>query len=257
MPRMRATPGAVKSRVFTAAQEVLGRVTDKVALVGPATYNEDGLATMHAAGFLDDPKFQEAYNLGRATGSWRGVEIRWRCFVCCWAAWHATKIEGDFVECGVNRGGYSRAIAHYIDLASTGRRMYLLDTFRGLVDEYISDAERERGRTAGGYEECYDAVVETFRDLPVRIIRGAVPETLPEVDAERIAYLSLDMNCAAPEDAAIRHFWPRLSSGAVVVHDDYGFSGLDEQRHTLDAFAAEQDLRVLQLPTGQGLLIKP
>ena len=145
----------------------------------------------------------------------------------------------------------------YVDFRASGKTFYLLDTFDGLVDEYISESERAHGRIAGGYLECYDDVVKTFAGFPVRIIRGPVPETLPQVEAETISYLSIDMNCAAPETAAIRHFWPRLVSGGVVVHDDYGFAGMDEQRHAFDGFAAEVNLKVLQLPTGQALIFKP
>lgn len=246
-----------KFRAFSAVQRTMRRLTDNVSIIGPTTYNEDGLTTTHAAPFLADARFQEAYELGRATGSWGGIEIRWRCFICCWAASHASRLPGDFVECGVNRGGYSRAITHYVDLPSTGKHFYLLDTFAGLADEYISDSERALGRRAGGYDECYQDVVETFKGLPVRIIRGPVPETLGQVDADAISYLSLDMNCAAPEAAAIRHFWPRLVSGGIVVHDDYGFSGMDEQRRAMDEFAAEQNLELMVLPTGQALLLKP
>ncbi|MDQ3979270.1 MAG: TylF/MycF family methyltransferase, partial [Actinomycetota bacterium] len=247
-----------KYAVFSAAQDLVSRVSgDKVALVGPTQYNEDGVTTVHASPFLEDPLFREAYALGRATRSWDESDIRWRCYVCCWAAWHAKQLPGELVECGVNRGGYSRAIAHYIDLASSRKRLYLLDTFSGLVERYLSESERERNRRLSRYVECYEDVIETFRGLPVRIIRGAVPDSLSEVDAESIAYLSLDMNSAMPELAALRFFWPRLVSGAVVVHDDYGFSGFEEQRHAMDGFASELGLKFLQLPTGQGLLFKP
>ncbi|EUA32977.1 methyltransferase domain protein [Mycobacterium xenopi 4042] len=35
---------------------------------------------------------------------------------------------------------------------------------------------------------------------------GAVPETLGQVDARTVAFLHLDMNCAAPEVDALRFF---------------------------------------------------
>ena len=59
----------------------------------------------------------------------------------------------------------------------------------------------------------------------VRIVVGAVPETLAEVTATKIAYLHLDMNCAPPEIAAAEHFWDRLSPGGVLLLDDYGYYG--------------------------------
>ena len=61
----------------------------------------------------------------------------------------------------------------------------------------------------------------TFRDFPnVVIVPGMVPETLSSVKAEKICDLSLDMNAAVPEIAAAEYFWPRMSSGAVIVLDD-------------------------------------
>ncbi len=54
--------------------------------------------------------------------------------------------------------------------------------------------------------ECYDEVRKTFLAFNVRIIRGAVPETLSSVDSEKIAYLSIDMNCVEPEIAAAEFF---------------------------------------------------
>ena len=72
-----------------------------------------------------------------------------------------------------------------------------------------------------------------------------------------VASLSIDMNCAGPEEEALRHFWPKLESGGIVVLDDYGFSGHESQKHTADRFAASVGVKILSVPTGQGLLLKP
>jgi len=227
-------------------------------VLGPLRYNQDGLATVHNADFMTEPRFARAYALGRATGSWGVSEVHWRAYVACWAAQRALDLEGDFVECGVNRGGLARAIIDFTGVDRTGRRFYLLDTFAGLVDKYISDEERALGRTGGGYEECFDAVQKTFAPFAnVVLVRGAVPETLTQVAADRIAFLSLDMNCAPPEIAAAEYFWERLSSGAVVLLDDYGWAGHIVQKRAFDRFAEQRGVAVLGLPTGQGLLFKP
>ena len=91
----------------------------------------------------------------------------------------------------------------------------------------------------------------------VRIIVGAIPDTLSQADAKRIAYLHLDMNCAPPEVAAAEHFWDRLLPGAVVLLDDYAYFGYAAQKAAMDAFAKEKGVAICALPTGQGLMIKP
>jgi len=227
---------------------------------GGFTYNQDGLATVTNCDFLNDPRFQEAYRLGEQTGSWQDAKIHWRVHVLCWAADRASRLEGDFVECGVNRGGFSRAIMHFVDFPKLGKTFYLLDTFRGLEDRLVSDAERKRGIGVGKwfqYKECYEEVCETFEGFPVIIVRGVVPETLPQVKTAKVCYLSIDMNCAAPEIAAAEYFWDKLVSGAVIVLDDYGWGGHEEQKLAFDRFAARKGVMVLSLPTGQGLIFKP
>jgi O-methyltransferase len=231
-----------------------------LAVSGPPSFNADGLASWHNFEFADDPKFRAAYASGERTGSWKGSDIRWRAHVACWAAANAARLDGDFVECGVNRGGLSRTVIEYVDWRALGRTFWLLDTFRGLSERYISGEERARGISEtmdGYYQECYDDVVATFRDWPrVKIVRGTVPDTLPQVTADKVAYLSIDMNCVEPEIAAIEYFWDKLVRGAVVVLDDYGWAHHLLQKRAFDEFARKKGVPILSMPTGQGLIVK-
>lgn len=232
---------------------------------GNVTYDADGLLTRNKnTEFLDDPRFQDAYRQGIDSGHKLGLRqelhAEWRVHVALWAATHASKLPGDFVECGVNTGIYSLAIARYVDLNATGKAFWLFDTFAGIPDFQISEEERERGR--GGYndyyEDCYEVAKANFAPYPnAHLIRGVVPDTLGSVDINSVCYLSIDMNIVAPEIAAIEHFWPKLSTGAPVLLDDYRFLGHALQKEAMDGFAAGVGCEILTLPTGQGLLLKP
>lgn len=224
------------------------------------TYSQDALVTRHNADFMHEPRFAESYRLGKATGSWPGGEPAWRTYVACWAAQKALGLEGDFVECGVNRGGMSRAICHYVDFEKVPKLFWLLDTYHGLSDELINEEERGQGRTNSKayYTECHGAVCETFKPYPnVRVVQGIIPASLTQVTAEKVSYLSIDMNCVAPEIAAAEFFWDKLVSGAVMVLDDYGFELHEPQKRAFDAFAEKRGVQVLSMPTGQGLIFKP
>jgi CTP synthase (UTP-ammonia lyase) len=59
-----------------------------------------------------------------------------------------------------------------------------------------------------------------------------------------------------PEIAAAEFFWPRMSLGGIIILDDYGWQGFDEQRLAFDKFAKEKNVPILSLPTGQALIIK-
>lgn len=217
-------------------------------VAGPLTYNQDGLATREkTCDFLQETRFAQAYAAGRATGSWGSSEPLWRAYILCWAARRAVDLPGDFVECGVNRGGSALTVIDYVGFGALAKTFYLLDTFAGPAGSAGADAD-------GFFAE----VSRTFQPFAnTRLIRGAVPATLEGVPAAQVAYLHLDMNAAPPEAAAAEFFWGRLTSGAVVVLDDYGWAPHLAQKHALDEFAARHGVQVLPLPTGQGLLFKP
>ncbi len=234
---------------------------DRYVVAKRWAYDQDGLATVHNCDFMKDPKFRESYELGKATGSWGTGDIHWRAYVVCWAADKVKSLDGDFVECGGNKGGYALTVMNYVDFKAVKKEFYLLDTFSGLSDKYLTDEERRLGMRGGtwpgGYEECYDSVVRTFSGWNVEIIKGAVPDTLPLVKAKKICYLSIDMNCVTPEIAAAEFFWERMVSGAIMVLDDYGWQGHHLQKKAFDEFASNRKVRILSLPTGQGLIFKP
>src|SRR5262249_7222662 len=65
---------------------------------GPLTYNSDGLASTHSVDFTRNPRFAAAWADANRSGAF-GADVRWRAYVCVWAAVQAMQHEGDFVEC--------------------------------------------------------------------------------------------------------------------------------------------------------------
>jgi hypothetical protein len=230
-------------------------------------YSNDALISFNSHAFLDDPDFKRAYQRGaRALGDEDWYQWQWRVHVGLWAASSASHLDGDFVECGVSYGFLSSAVMEYLDWDTLGKTFYLLDTFAGLDPRFVTDGERESGALEkseqhmrnGMYVDSVDSVRANFAQWKnQRIIVGAVPETLDEVDSHAVAYLHIDMNCAPPEVAALRYFWPKLVPGAFVLLDDYANRGRDEQRLAMDEVATELGVKICALPTGQGLLVKP
>jgi O-methyltransferase len=219
-------------------------------------YDMRGLITDKNCDFMKDAKFLEGYTA--AMGQIYFPEPpAWQAHVNQWAAFHAKQLTGDFVECGVNRGFYSMSNMTYIDFKSLkNRKYYLFDTFCGLDPEFCT--KEEYLRTKDIYQNCYQFVVDSFKKFPnVVIVKGPVPKTLSQVDIKKVAYLSIDMNCAFPEVEALKYFWPKLEPGGIVVLDDYGWPGAENQKKAADDFASSVGVRVLSLPTGQGMLIKP
>lgn len=229
-----------------------------VGLYGtPFTFLEDGLATIHNSDFCEDPHFKGAYERGRLTNSWGGWELRWRAYLYCCFADYAKSVQGDFVECGVNLGGNARMLADFLPFQKMDKLLLLFDTFCGFDSDLISEDERSAISSLYKYQSCFSEVQKTFADFPfVRLVQGSVPDSLKTFPFCKICFLSIDMNCVAPEVAAFEHLWPCVSPGGIVLLDDYGFKAHFRQKKAFDLLSEQWGFRIIQLPTGQGLIIK-
>jgi O-methyltransferase len=226
---------------------------------GPVTYQADGVITSNNCDFINEPRFKKAYLAAEATNPWKGFSMPWRVYIVCSLADQVKHLKGDFVECGVNTGAYSRAVIDYINFNSLDKTFYLLDTYQGLVREQVTDEELKAGvgEYLNAYVDVYEQVIETFRPFRTKVIKGAVPGTLSQCNSNQIAYLSIDMNVVEPEIAAANYFWDKLVSGGVMILDDYGFPAHLAQKKAFDHFAKEKSVSIIYIPTGQAIIFKP
>jgi hypothetical protein len=226
---------------------------------GPVTYKADGVITSNNVDFIEDEKFKAAYKTAEATQPWVGFNMPWRTYIVCSLAELVKKLPGDFVECGVNTGAYSRAVIDYIDFNSLNKIFYLLDTYQGLVPNQITVEEHKNGigTYLNNYKNVYDQVLKTFEPFNTKVIKGPVPDTLPQCDTKQICYLSIDMNVVEPEIAAANYFWDKIVSGGVMILDDYGFPKHKLQKIAFDKFVKEKGVNLIYIPTGQAIVFKP
>lgn len=220
-------------------------------------FTSDGLSTEHYCGWKHKPDIASAIEAGHATIRSRrpNLNIAWRIYTCLWAAENAMRIEGDFLECGVFTGIYSAAV---MDYTQTTRKFWLLDTFTGIPESSLSHAEKINTRMNRKYNsDVFDEVKNTFAQYEnVELVKGIVPDTLEKVTSKKLAYVSIDMNAAQPEMAAAEFAWWRMSKGAIMIFDDYGFEMHMIQRAALDYWAKNRGISIFALPTGQGIVIK-
>ena len=182
----------------------------------------------------------------------------WRLHTLVWAAKNALNVEGDFVECGVFKGFCSGVILKYLDFQDLPRQAYLYDTFEGLPEKTSTELER-RSWDYTGYdsEAIYTGVREKFSSYKnVNIVRGIVPDSFEEAAPEKIAFLHIDMNSEKAEMLALEHLFDKVTPGGFIVFDDFGWTCNVNQMSAELAFMKERGHPVLELPTGQGLVIK-
>lgn len=150
-------------------------------------------------------------------------------------------IPGSLVECGVYRGGSMMAIARTLrNLQEEGRDLYLYDTFEGMPQPtqydknlYGSDAQEQfrylkEGSDRSRWQQAFLEEVRKIMELTgydqelVHYVKGKVEETIPGNCPERIALLRLDTDWYTSTKHELVHLFPLLSTGGVLIIDDYG-----------------------------------
>ena len=233
------------------------------------SYVDDGLATNHVTDFLYDEKFMNAYREGEKTGAIKNHpgDIHYRAYIACYFAKYCSKLDGDFVECGVGKGLLSKTIVSYLNFEKINKFFFLFDTFEGIPIHQGKDCEIEMMNFMNKThyqdfsrkgENYYNHVCKTFLNYPnVKIIKGIIPKSLKDISINKVSYFSVDMNNAFAEIEAIKFFWNKIVSYGIVLLDDYALGEeFAEQKRCWDKFAKDKNFEILTLPTGQGLIIK-
>jgi O-methyltransferase len=85
----------------------------------------------------------------------------------------------------------------------------------------------------------YDAIYVPLGYPKARLhfVKGMVEETIPETAPGQIALLRLDTDFYSSTKHELDHLYPRLSSGGILIIDDYG--SIPGARRAVDEYAAE------------------
>ncbi|MBI2380952.1 MAG: class I SAM-dependent methyltransferase [Gammaproteobacteria bacterium] len=216
----------------------------------PGIFAGDNLFTFgRNLSFLSDPEFVLAVAKNKPDAI--ETSISWRTHVLTWAARTAANLEGDFVEAGCYKGYSARVICDYLGFADLPKRYFLYDVFEH-DDSMPHHAMPEHSR------DLYSQVVARFADVPHAVItKGFLPASLSEASPEKICFMHIDMNNAAAEVGVLEALYPRVVKGGIIILDDYGWSCYRQQKQAEDQWFSRFGIKVLELPTGQGMVIKP
>ena len=200
--------------------------------------------------------------VGRIVGQRLSMVSAERLFATLLACRHvvARGIPGDFVECGVWRGGNSLIAADVFsrlgDPARPVRHVRLFDTFAGMtaptehdfgnVDGVAARAKFDAHQRDTHNEWCYASLEDVRNNFSaagligdhVHFVKGDVCATLadPANLPDAIAVLRLDTDWYESTKAELEVLWPRLQPGGILMIDDYGHWG--GARKAVDEFFA-------------------
>jgi hypothetical protein len=181
----------------------------------------------------------------------------WNLQTALWAVQKTQGVAGDFVELGVFKGHTTLFCAEYVGFADWPKRWFLYDTFDGIPEDQLDEGWAEKNKAVYSESYSFEEVRDRFAQMPnVTVVQGRVPEVLADTSPERIAFLHVDLNNSTAEVQALDVLFDRVTSGGVILFDDYGWLSSRAQRDAERAWFAARGLHILSLPTGQGLFIK-
>jgi hypothetical protein len=229
----------------------LALIKESLADKGATLYCSDNVITWNRnLSFLRDDFFLQIFYNDQ--NDLVDKSIIWRTYILLYFARIASAVEGDFLELGCHSGYTASEVIRAIDLAKISKQYFLYDLF-----EWKDGDEHTR---LPGHDDpnMFEKIQERFAGLDfVKVIKGSVPQSFSQGFPDKIAFAHIDMNNADPEEGALKAVLPRLSKGGAVILDDYGWWGYCAQKMALDPVIKENGLDVLELPTGQGLILKP
>lgn len=203
----------------------------------------DGITTRHNDDFRATAEFRRAYARAVVASGW-DYGIPYRVHQALWCAKNALTVDGSFVELGTGRGFIMSAVM----TLGIDRPVHLFDTFLPALTG---------GKPSPHYAVDFDQVSANFAEWPnVELHPGDLSATLPNVALAPVAFLHVDLNNAEPEIFGVRHIWPLMPRGAVMLLDDYAYHGFASQYEAMNDLAAEIGFNILSTPTGQGIVVK-
>ncbi len=169
-------------------------------------------------------------------------------------------IPGDFVECGVWKGGNTMMVAlTLMRLGDTSRKIYLYDTFEGMSEPTEKDisyrnegaeGEWKSSQKNGHNEWCYSPIDEVRDNLDstgypadkIVFVKGKVEDTIPGTIPERISILRLDTDWYESTYHELVHLYPLLTTNGFLIVDDYGY--WKGAREAVDKYFEENSVKI-------------
>ena len=206
-----------------------------LGLLGLKVIRKSRLELVNLSDIEQDKKFLVLY---KKVKDYTLVPVE-RCFVLYQTVQYIIKnnIEGDFVECGVWKGGSSMLMAYTLqDAGISNRKIYLYDTFEGMTKPGEMDGPEEKDQWEQGKvtdtlnNMCYSPIEEAKANMdktgyPVEniiIVKGRVEDTIPRTISSKISLLRLDTDWYESTKHELVHLFPLLEKNGVLIVDDYG-----------------------------------
>ncbi len=169
------------------------------------------------------------------------------------------ELDGDFVECGVWRGGSTLLVKMIFEEYGNNSKVWLFDTFKGMTEPTDDDInfvgqparhkylKSRKSDYVNWVYASYQEVKENFIRSGVKIedcefVIGDVLKTIKDYDdkIKKISFLRLDTDWYESTKIELDYFYPKIVKDGFLVIDDYGHWG--GSRKATDEYLSEKKI---------------
>ena len=146
----------------------------------------------------------------------------------CYELWCLVKqtadLPGDVLEVGIWRGGTACLLGLAMKDAEIESKLYLADTFAGVVKAGDADRSYHGGEHSDTTPETVKSLLERQPGCQFLNFEGIFPDqTGGQIAQAQIRFCHIDVDVYQSAKDAFDWVWPHIPVGGVVVFDDYGF----------------------------------
>lgn len=181
------------------------------------------------------------------------------------------KVEGDFIELGVARGGCAALLGNAVfdpdEPAHPDRKLWLFDSYEGLPDPTADDYDAVKGKGTGEHvhvlqkgsclgtlEEVKKLLLDTmgFPEDRVIFVKGWFQDTIPanRDRIPKIALLRIDGDWYESTKCCLEGFYDKVEAGGAVIIDDY--ASCYGCRKAVDEFLSNRKIEAVIELDGRG-----
>jgi O-methyltransferase len=157
-------------------------------------------------------------------------------------------IPGDVLECGVYKGLTAKILGPNI----FKKKYFGIDTFEGLTDPLQIDGTYWQKGDLSAPMKGVSRDLKSLGDSVV-LIQGVIPNVFenPEISRQKFCFVHIDVDLYSPTKESLHFAWERLSTGGVMVCDDYGFSTCPGATKAVEEFLqTKKNLTIVRFSTG-------
>jgi hypothetical protein len=160
-----------------------------------------------------------------------------------------SKIEGDIVECGVWRGGFSIFLSYIFQ----DKNIWVCDSYEGFQPLEIAKHQYSKERHTPNYTHnsigplgiSLEEVQSHFRtyglgeEERIKFLKGFVKDTLPTSGIEKVALLRIDVDAYSATLETLEELYDKVQFGGYIIFDD---SCLYETLDAIKVFFKQRNL---------------